>query len=103
MTVPVIGSSAQRHLTDNFGHKRKCPVFFSLRNIDSTIGVTSLNHAIIVVALIPGSPTDHLQQHGLISAMTEQWINNQEVLRKVFNLFVCPLNVVSPWETSCFG
>jgi len=59
-----------------------------------TIRFKPSNLASILVALLPIPPKYHFKEHGKTTAMKEQQIHNQEVLRKVFKLIFHPLDVL---------
>jgi len=92
--LPIFGSSDQTHLTNHSGNKKEWPVYLSLGNIDSTIRSKSSNLASILVALFPIPPKYHFKGHGKTTAVKEQPIHSQEVLRKVFELICCPLDAL---------
>jgi hypothetical protein len=66
----------------------------SPRNIDSTIRSKPSNLASILVALLPVPPKYPIKGHGKTTAVKDQQIYNREVLRKVFELIFCPLDVL---------
>jgi len=70
------------------------PVYLSLRNIDLMIRSKPSNLASILVALLPVPPKHRFKGHGKTSAVKEQQIHNRQVLRKVFELIFCPLDVL---------
>jgi len=92
MIVSLFGSSDQTHLRNYLGDKKEWSVYLSLRNIDLTFRSKPSNLASIRVALVPDPPKCHFKRHGKITATKEQQINNQEVLRKVFEL------IFRPWD-----
>jgi hypothetical protein len=94
MIVPLFGSSDQTHLTNYAGDRKEWPVYLSLGNLDSTIRSKSSNLATIVVALLPVPPKYHLHEHRKTTAMKEQQIDNREVLSKVFELILRPLDAL---------
>jgi len=57
-----------------------------------TIRSKPSNLASIFVALLPVPPKYHFKGHGKTTAVKEQQIHNQEVLRKVFELIFRPLD-----------
>jgi len=94
MIVSLFGSSDQTHLSNYLGDKKECPWYLSLGNIHSMIISKPFNLGSIPVALLPVPPKHHFKWHGKTTAVREQQIHNQEVLRKVFELIFDPLDAL---------
>jgi len=92
MIVPVFSSADQTHHTNYSGDKTECPVYLSLRNIDSTIKMNPSNFASILVALLPVPPKCTHQGHLKTTAVEEQRIHNREDLRNDFELIFWPFD-----------
>jgi len=94
MIVALFSSSDQTHLTNYSRDGNEWPVYFSVGNINSTIGSKPPNLANIVVALVPVPPKYHFKGHGKTTAVKDQQIHNLEVLGKVSELRIRPLDTL---------
>jgi len=62
-----------------------------VKNIDSMIQSKPVNHAIILITLLPIPPKYHFEVHAKPSAVKEEQIHNQKDLGKVFKIVVAIL------------
>jgi len=94
MIVTWFGSSDQTHRTNYSGNRKEWPVYSHRRNTDLTIRSKPLNLSSILVALPPIPPKSDFKGHGKRTAIKEQHIPKQEVLRMVLKVIFCPLHAV---------
>jgi len=93
LIVLLFNSSDKTDLSNYSGDQMEWPVYLSLGNNNLTITLQSSNLDSMLVALLGIPPKYNIKGDSKSTSMKEQQIHNQEVVRKVFELFFRPFDL----------